>query len=776
VVAMLVAVPVWAASDPSRQAEATTADYERLDADNTYDLAIDIARQIADGDLARLSDLIIATGEHPTDAIVSAGLAGYLDTCPRPDGQACNRTATLLTRPDTLPQAVADAIAASGVPADRITLLGGTTAITDDVHRQIATTAGWNGTGANPVVRVAGATRYDTATAIATHITGLATRPGGLPLPASYRTIIVANGDQPADALAASTLAYRSGHLLLLASSHGTLGALDTAIDTLDAHCALVIGGTNALPASLDSRLTDALATTGTGTCTPERIAGTDRHHTATLIASQLTQTHGSAMAAFITNPGAHPLPLTAAPLTRANNVVLYTRTEQLPTTTRDWLDQHPTITRITAAGPETSVSPAVASRALDTTITTPPATGGGASGGGFSLAYATTEFLTSTTSQTLTPTVTGGTGPYTYAITNGTLPTGVTFNTTTGAFTGPSTWNLGFVTVSVGRHYSCGILTDTTARCWGNGGDGQRGDGTNGVSLHPVAILASGTPTTNPVTLSGITQISAGLAHTCLVLADTTARCFGWNGDGALGDGTMTGRYNPVTVLASGTQASNPVTLSGVTQISVGYLYACTLMVDTTARCWGFGGYGNLGDGTSAARLNPVAVLASGDQSASPVTLSGITRIATTVEHTCAVLADTTARCWGASANGKLGNGLSGWAGNNPVRVLASGTEAGSPVPLTGVTDISGAELHTCAALADGGARCWGYSQWGLIGDGTENTTRLNPVRVLAAGTEASNPVVFGGSITLAPTTVTVTVTDSTAATTTRVVTLTSA
>ena len=900
---LLAVAAVGVGADVERGADASIAGSERLSADDPYTLAVDIARQIAGGSLATLTDLIITTGEQPTDAIVSAGLAAYLDTCPRPDGRACNRTATLLTQASTLPEATAEAITASGVPAERITLIGGTDAVSDDVHRQIATVAGWNGAGANPATRVAGPTRYDTAAAIATHLVTLSQQPGGLALPTSYRTIVVANGTDPADALAASTLAYRNGHLLLLSPTTTPSTALDTVIDTLDANCALVIGGTNALSTQVSSTLAEALATTGTGTCAPQRIAGTDRHHTATLIATRLTDTHGAPASALLTNSDTPPLPLTAAPLTRSNTTLLTTRTNQLPDTTRTWLDQHPTINRITIIGAESAVSPGVAARALDTTITA-PAGGGGAGGGGFSLSYASTAFLTSSTSQTLAPTVTGGTGPYTYAITNGSLPSGVTFDTTTGAFTGPATWNLGFTTISVGRLYSCGILTDTTARCWGNTANGEGGDGIGSVGFYPTAVLASGTQASNPVTLSGITQLSAGLTHTCALLADTTARCFGWNSSGALGDGTTTARLNPVAVLASGTQASNPVTLSGIThitagtyhtcalladttarcwgrntrgqladgtttqrlnpvavlasgtqasnpvtlsgitrietgqpsqwdsrehtcavmadttmrcwgdnqqgqlgsgttspsrelnpvavlasgthasnpvtlsgvaQISVGYNYSCARMVDTTARCWGTGGSGNLGDGTATRRLNPVAVLASGTQDASPVTLSGITRIATSYQHTCAVLADTTARCWGDNSNGKLGAGTSTWAGGNPVRVLASGTEASSPVPQTGVVDIAGGEYHTCAALADGGARCWGYNFFGMLGDGTDSTTRLNPVRVLASGTEASSPVVFGGAITLASTTLTVTVTDSTAATADRVITLTS-
>jgi alpha-tubulin suppressor-like RCC1 family protein/putative cell wall-binding protein len=909
--AILAATATWTATNS--RADASGVVLERVSTTNPYTLAVDLARQIAGGDLTSLTHLIITTGEQPFDAIISAGLAGYLDTCPQPGGQPCNRTATLLTQPDNLPQSTVDAITETGVPASRITIIGGTNAVSTEVQRQLATTAGWNGEGANPITRVAGATRYDTATALATHITTLAQQPGATPLPASYRTIIIANGHHPADALAASTLAYRGRHLLLLAPNNTPdTAALAAATRTLDANCALIIGGTNALPGHLDTRLADTLTTSGAGTCTPQRIAGTDRHHTATLIATRLT-TYNTPTTTLIANPHTQPLPLTAAPLTRTNTTLLYTTTNQLPPTTTNWLTQHPTINTITLIGTTTTITPRVATRAFDITNTPPPpvvgggggAGGSGGGGGGLDLAYTTTQFDSAQTSQLLHPSLTGGTGPFSYAITNGNLPPGVTFDTTTGTFTGPSTWNLGFVTISAGYRYSCGILTDTTARCWGAGGDRQLGDGTTAQRPNPVAVLASGTQASNPVTLSGVTQITVGLSHSCAVLVDTTARCWGLNANGSLGIGTTAftwfenpvavlasgtqannpvtlsgvtrisvGKYhtcallldttarcwganyqgqlgdgtwnneqpnpvavlasgtqvsnpvtlsgitqietgsvystnnhehtcaamadttmrcwgrnangqlgdgdtiqqlNPVAVLASGTQDASPVTLSGVTQISVGYQYACALMVDTTARCWGSGSSGKLGDGTTIQRLNPVAVLASGTQDASPVTLSGITRIATSLQHTCAVLAGGGAHCWGSNGNGRLGDGTS-IQRLNPVAVLASGTEAGTPEPQTGVVDIAGGEGHTCATLAAGGARCWGFSWNGELGDGTDFTTRLNPVRVLASGTEASSPVVFGGAITLAPTELTVTVTDtSNGATASRVITLTS-
>ena len=52
--------------------------------------------------------------------------------------------------------------------------------------------------------------------------------------------------------------------------------------------------------------------------------------------------------------------------------------------------------------------------------------------------------------------------------------------------------------------------------------------------------------------TVSGLTRaiaITAGGRHTCALLADRTARCWGDNFSGQLGDGTTTTRLTPTAV-----------------------------------------------------------------------------------------------------------------------------------------------------------------------------------------------------------------------------------
>ena len=90
---------------------------------------------------------------------------------------------------------------------------------------------------------------------------------------------------------------------------------------------------------------------------------------------------------------------------------------------------------------------------------------------------------------------------------------------------------------VDTGKYHSCAILPDGALRCWGYGGDGALGYG------NTFTIGDDETPATaGPVDLgTGRTavEVAAGAVHTCALLDNGAVRCFGFGGDGRLGYGT---------------------------------------------------------------------------------------------------------------------------------------------------------------------------------------------------------------------------------------------
>ena len=200
---------------------------------------------------------------------------------------------------------------------------------------------------------------------------------------------------------------------------------------------------------------------------------------------------------------------------------------------------------------------------------------------------------------------------------------------------------------------------------------------------------------------LSGaFVAVAGGVAHSLALRDDGRVFAWGLNSDGQLGDGTTTLRRQPVQV--SG--------LTGVVAIAAGAAHSLALKEDGTVVAWGANVFGQLGDNTNTRRLTPVTVSS----------LSTAVGIAAGGFHSLAVLSSGDVRAWGANPRGQLGDGT---LTNRKTPVTVSG--------VTGAAAVAGGGVHSLASLTSGGAiKAWGDNTFGQLGDGTV-TLRKTPITV---------------------------------------------
>jgi alpha-tubulin suppressor-like RCC1 family protein len=214
---------------------------------------------------------------------------------------------------------------------------------------------------------------------------------------------------------------------------------------------------------------------------------------------------------------------------------------------------------------------------------------------------------------------------------------------------------------ITAGYRHSCAVA-DGKAYCWGSDSYGQLGNDAGIPSRVPFPVSTAG-----PLGGRTVSAITAGAFHSCAV-AGGKAFCWGSNIYGELGDNGTTGSKVPVAVDTTG-----PLAGRTVTGVSAKLYHSCAV-AEARVSCWGYNLHGQLGNNNTSDSRAPVAVNTDG-------ALAGrtVTQVAAGANHSCAV-ADGRAYCWGYNGFGQLGN-HSTTGSTVPVAVDMTGPLAGKTV-----------------------------------------------------------------------------------------------
>jgi hypothetical protein len=207
---------------------------------------------------------------------------------------------------------------------------------------------------------------------------------------------------------------------------------------------------------------------------------------------------------------------------------------------------------------------------------------------------------------------------------------------------------------------------------------------------------------------------LSSGGAHTCAILDNGDVSCWGDGTNGKLGNGDTSDKTTPTITSSLGT-GRTAVGLSSGEEIT------CAILDNGAVSCWGYGSSGGLGNGgTPLMKITPTLTSSLGTGRTAVALSSGST-------YTCAILDNGSVSCWGHGIYGQLGNGATS-AKLTPTLTSSLGTGR------TAVA-LSSGNYHTCAILDNGSVSCWGYGNYGQMGNGA-TSSKSTPTLTSSLGT----------------------------------------
>lgn len=268
-----------------------------------------------------------------------------------------------------------------------------------------------------------------------------------------------------------------------------------------------------------------------------------------------------------------------------------------------------------------------------------------------------------------------------------------------------------GVTSICAGEQHSCAVHNGA-AKCWGSSLLGQLGDPSRGGTVVHLPIQVQGLA-------SGVVQIACGDVHTCAMLADGTARCWGFGFGGVIGDGVVEDSIRAAPAVVTG--------LSTVDRIAAGGYSSCAVAnSDNETYCWGVDDYGGFGFGAS---FDPMNIQTYYSPIRMPNDFSSFGTI-TDISN-------------GASVNCAIAGGASYCLGRNRDGTVGDNTDVDKTVPTQVVTlppspgvSISTRGKVSCVVLADGKLFCWGDAV------AIEGTTHIGTLGDLAQTPQSNSAV----------------------------------
>ncbi|WP_161958461.1 cell wall-binding repeat-containing protein [Ornithinimicrobium cavernae] len=229
-------------------ASTSAVDVDRLAGENRYATAAHVAKKWT----GTVDRVYVVSGHNFPDSLVAGARAGVFDA------------PVLLTKGDHLPSETVREL--DRLSPTRITVIGGTSSVSDGVLKDLRAFAGSEG-----VERVVGADRYATSAKIAARY-----KPG-------HDRVFLASGETFPDALSAAAVAGTQQHPLMLTRQGRLPASVAAQLERLAPDEVVIVGGRSAI--------SDAVAAEAASRAGGEyrRVSGADRYRTSAAVAKEFS-------------------------------------------------------------------------------------------------------------------------------------------------------------------------------------------------------------------------------------------------------------------------------------------------------------------------------------------------------------------------------------------------------------------------------------------------------------------------------------------------------
>ncbi len=278
---------------------------------------------------------------------------------------------------------------------------------------------------------------------------------------------------------------------------------------------------------------------------------------------------------------------------------------------------------------------------------------------------------------------------------------------------------------VSAGQVFTMILKENGELWAFGSNNVGELGNGaeTRDIKLNPVQVMIA-----EDQAMTNVVQVAAGGNHSMILKKNGELWAVGHNNKGQLGDGSTQNKYFAIQVKQTNPEGGDPIPMIEVDSVSAADDHSMILKKNGELWAVGSNAHGQLGDGSNAKKTIPVQV-----KTADGEPMTNVLQVSTGKGHSMIIKNNGELWAVGLNDHGQLGDGTTDNK-KNPVQVKQANPAGGDPIPMIEVASVSAGDTHTIILKKDDTLWAAGWNQYGQLGDstgGSADAVQLIPVEI---------------------------------------------